>query len=154
MVSENQAELERKIRTYLGSERSDPQIIANQSNATATALTSAGGATLVALNIIPVVGQVVSIVAGIVSIVQVFDNMKKAQDLQLQIKNMQELELSYQQEIEVIVWETNQTLQLLKDEIDYREQALRQQQTSLIIAGSVLGVSAMIFAYGLKKINK
>tara|TARA_R110002096_G_scaffold220851_3_gene409412 strand:- start:1176 stop:1745 length:570 start_codon:yes stop_codon:yes gene_type:complete len=102
---------------------------------------------------VPVVGQVVAIVAVLVGVGMVINGAEKARATQLAIKNMGMMQIGLQQEIDVIQWQTNATLQVLQNEIAMREKELRHNTTLLYASGAAVFVAGLLFVYSIKKIK-
>lgn len=157
-----------KRKKYLNAEGGLSQSYLSESGGHSTFMNSGGSSAVVSAGAaggtalatagtvawIPVVGQVVAVVAAIVSLGQVFDTMEKQKQQTLMIKNLKQLQGSYQQELDIIFWEGDQALKLIKEEIAYREAAA--QTDKLLVYGTfgLLAVSSMVFVYGIKKLNK
>lgn len=103
---------------------------------------------------VPVIGQVVAIGAAIVGIVQIFDTAQKQANMADSIKSAKQNAALMKKELAVIGLEYSEKLTILKEDIAYREKALATNRTLLTISGSVLGVSAMVFAYSLIKLKR
>ena len=119
---------------------------------TAAAGTTAGTSGFVAA--LPVVGQVVAVVATLVAIGQMINSVEKQKQLQLAIKNLQEKDKAIKQELDIQLWEGNQKLAIINKAIEgaYEQEKLNKTlQTATIV---VLGVSTMIFVYSLRKLKK
>ena len=119
-----------------------------------TAILAGETAALSGVAWIPVVGQVVAIVAVLVGIGMVINGVEKARGAQLAIKNMGMMQIGLQQEIDVIQWQTNATLQVLQNEIALREKELRHNTTLLYASGAAVFVAGLLFVYSVKKLNK
>lgn len=119
----------------------------------ATAGTAGASATGIAAAI-PVVGQVVAVAAAVIGIVQIFDSSQKQSNMLSAIKSKNETKAILQKELAVIGLEYSYKLQILKEEIAYKEQAL--QTSKILTLGSIalLGVSSMIFAYKIFKLKR
>ena len=120
--------------------------------ATATTTAAAGTSGFVAA--LPVVGQVVAVVATLVAIGQMINSVEKQKQLQLAIKNLQEKDKAIKQELDIQLWEGNQKLAIINKAIEdaYEQEKLNKTlQTATIV---VLGVSTMIFVYSLRKNEK
>lgn len=115
----------------------------------------AGTATAVAAKTawIPVVGQIIAIVATIVGIGYMINGAEKAKAANLAVKNLGMVQIAVQQELDVIAWQTNATLTVLQNEIALREQEIRQNTILLYGAGTALFVSGLIFVYAVKKLK-
>lgn len=103
---------------------------------------------------LPVVGQVVAVVATLVAIGQMINSVEKQKQLQLAIKNLQEKDKAIKQELDIQLWEGNQKLAIINKAIEdaYEQEKLNKTlQTATIV---VLGVSTMIFVYSLRKLKK
>lgn len=125
--------------------------------ATATTTATAAGATAGTSGFVaalPVVGQVVAVVATLVAIGQMINSVEKQKQLQLAIKNLQEKDKAIKQELDIQLWEGNQKLAIINKAIEdaYEQEKLNKTlQTATIV---VLGVSTMIFVYSLRKLKK
>lgn len=121
---------------------------------TATAGATTGLAATGFAQALPVIGQVVAVVAACVSVVQMFDTAQKQANMVSGIKNAKEQAILMQQELDVIDLQGSQELQILKEDIAYRELALENSKKRLTISASVLGLGAMVFAYSVIKLRK
>ena len=150
--------MEGKIKKYLNASGEPPlgaEVGADfMSSGGLAATTSAVGGAVGVAAAIPVIGQAVAIVGAIISIGQAFNTVEKQKQFKLQIKNLQELEVSYQQELDIAMWEGNQTLQLLKEEIEYREAAAKTDKILLYTTFGILAISSMVFVYGINKLKR
>ena len=117
------------------------------------AATPAVGATGLAYAV-PIVGQVVAVVAAVVSVIQIFDSSQKQANMMASIKSKNEHALILQKEMNVIGLEYSYKLQILKEEIAYKEQALQTSKMLLIGSVGLLGISAMVFAYKVFKLKR
>lgn len=121
---------------------------------TATAGATTGLAATGFAQAIPVVGQVVAVVAACVGIIQIFDTAQKQANMVDSIKSSKETALLMKKELEVIGLEYSGKLEILNQDIAYREMALESSKTRLAISASVLGLGAMVFAYSVIKLRK
>jgi len=112
---------------------------------------AAEGSAIAGVAWIPVVGQVIAIVAVIVGIGMVVNGMEKARAANVAIKNMGMMRIGLQQEIDVIQWQTNATLQVLQNEIAMREKELRHNTTLLYASGGAVFISGLLFVWAMKK---
>ena len=83
-----------------------------------------------------------------------FDTQQKQANMASGIKNAREQAILMQQELDVIDLQGSQELQILKEDIAYRELALENSKKMLTISVSVLGLGAMVFAYSVMKLRK
>lgn len=123
---------------------------ANSGGATASA-SLVSGTTLA--SIVPVVGQIISIGLAVISVIQVIDTAQKQIYWQEGIKYRQEAFTLAQQEISLIDLEYQNKLDLLNEEIEYREEVAKTNKLLLVGTMGILGVSAMVLAYSVIKLK-
>lgn len=120
-------------------------------NGTAAAATGTAAAGLAAVNVIPVVGQVISIAATIVGVGQA---LKAQSDQQL----LQNIAMSQQEQYRIMAQELGEEnlagsleLKRLGDQIDVINETKSKQTTYLIISASLIGLTAFLFAFKIKR---
>lgn len=120
-------------------------------NGTAAAGVGTAGAGLAAAGVIPVVGQVVGIVATIVGVGQA---LKAQSDQQILTNIAMAQQDSYNimaQELGEENLEGSLELKRLNDQIDVINAEKSKQNTYLIISASLIGVTAFLFAFKIKR---
>ena len=103
---------------------------------------------------VPVIGQVIAIGAAIVGIVQIFDTAQKQANMADSILSAKTNQKLLAQELAAIGLEYSEKLEIIKEDIAYREQALETNKKLIVYSISALGVAAMIFTYSIIKLNK
>jgi|TARA_B110000977_G_C11072281_1_gene489941 hypothetical protein len=103
---------------------------------------------------VPVIGQVIAIGAAIVGIVQIFDTAQKQANMADSILSAKTNQKLLAQELAAIGLEYSEKLEIIKEDIAYREQALETNKKLIVYSLSALGVAAMIFTYSIIKLNK
>ena len=124
---------------------------------TGAAVVGAGTATATATGFaaaVPVIGQVIAIGAAIVGIVQIFDTAQKQANMADSILSAKTNQKLLAQELAAIGLEYSEKLEIIKEDIAYREQALETNKKLIVYSISALGVAAMIFTYSIIKLNK
>ncbi len=103
---------------------------------------------------VPVIGQVIAIGAAIVGIVQIFDTAQKQANMADSIMSAKSSQKLLAQELAAIGLEYSERLEIIKEDIAYREKALETNKKLIVYSISALGVAAMIFTYSIIKLNK
>ena len=103
---------------------------------------------------IPVVGQIVSVVTGVITIVQMFNTQAKAQQLALTIQALRKVDKALKQEIDIQLWGANELIALNNTKIEHAQESLQTKQILMYVTGGILMMSSMAFVYGIKKIGK
>ena len=115
---------------------------------------SLGAGATAALGVLTVAAAAVAVVAGVVSIAQMIDTAQKQADYQDGIKSQEEYLLLLQAELGTLGTEYEGKIQLLKEEIAYREKQLAQNKLLLVGSMTTIGVASLVFAYGVIKLKK
>ena len=103
---------------------------------------------------VPVIGQVIAIGAAIVGIIQIFDTAQKQANMADSIMSAKATQKLLAQELAVIGLEYSEKLEIIKEDIAWREKALETNKKLIVYSISALGVAAMIFTYSIIKLNK
>ncbi len=120
-------------------------------NGNAAAGVGVGGAAAAAAGFIPVVGQVVAVVGAVVSIAQ---GLKEQQDLNA----YQAIMVSQQLQKEILTAELgeealagNLELERLQNQIDVANEQKGVATIGILISATLLGITAFIFAFKIKR---
>ena len=128
------------------------------STVTTTTVTATGIITTTkavgAAAVVPVVGQVVAVVAAIVSVAQMIDTADKQKRWQSAINQKQNQIALIQQEVTTDLAVAEYSIQLLRDEIAAREDVLKTNRILLIGSVTVLAVAGMVMLYLVNKNKK
>jgi hypothetical protein len=96
---------------------------------------------------IPVVGQIVAVVAAIVGVGQMLETARKQQLMQKQINNYNQLLIVQQQNITIQTQAIINEINFIIKNIELREEALSRNKMMLIASVTVVGVSGMVLTY-------
>ena len=96
---------------------------------------------------IPVVGQVVAVVAAIVGVAQAIDTADKQATMQRKVNRLNEILRSQQIDIAIQTEAEKAYIKMLQDNIEVRQEALATNKFILIGTVTILGVSGMILTY-------
>ena len=127
--------------------------VASVGAAAPAALGAGAGATGI-VAAIPVVGQVVAVIAACVAVGQVFHNMDKAAQYKRIIAKTKAI---LKEKDTVIIYdqaEHNNQIAILDREILYRETQLARTQQLNTITLCVMGLGGLVFVYGLNRLAK
>ena len=104
--------------------------------------------------LVPVIGQAVAVVATAVAIGQIFHNIDKAGQYKRIITKTKNLlaDQDFVQSVNEAAY--NDKLFIYNQELAYREAQLARTQTLNTIVICVVGVSGLIFTYGIVRLNK
>jgi len=100
------------------------------------------------------VAAIASAISSLVGAGTMIHNVEKQTQWHDQMVNAQSMQASLQQELSVEQYQASQELQLIKDEIAYREAAIQSSKIITIGAGIVTAISLMVFIIQVKKLNK
>ena len=96
---------------------------------------------------IPVVGQVVAVVAAIVGVAQAIDTADKQATMQRKVNRLNEMFRSQQVDLAIQTEAEKLYIKMLQDNIEVRQAALATNKFILIGTVTILGVSGMILTY-------
>ena len=96
---------------------------------------------------IPVVGQVVAVVAAIVGVAQAIDTADKQATMQRKVNRLNEMLRSQQVDVAIQTEAEKAYIKMLQDNIEVRKEALATNKFILIGTVTILGVSGMILTY-------
>ena len=119
-------------------------------NGGAAAGTAGLGTAAAATGWIPVVGQVVAVVAAVVGIYQMLDSAKKAELYQQQINAQRARGAILAQEIAIANLEGQLEMKVIETQLELKSAALASNKLYIIGAATVLGISGFILAYKVK----
>tara|TARA_R110002153_G_scaffold55351_1_gene153623 strand:+ start:2483 stop:3103 length:621 start_codon:yes stop_codon:yes gene_type:complete len=96
---------------------------------------------------IPVVGQIVAVVAAIVGVAQAIDTADKQATMQRKVNRLNEMLRSQQVDVAIQTEAEKAYIKMLQDSIEVRKEALATNKFILIGTVTILGVSGMILTY-------
>ena len=104
--------------------------------------------------LVPVIGQGIAVVATAVAIGQVFHNIDKAGQYKRLISKTKQVLEDEQFALQVDQQAFATEMQILNQELAYREAQLARTQTLNTIVICVIGVTGLVFIYGLARLRK
>lgn len=117
--------------------------------ATTTTTTIVGGLTTTVTKaaLIPVIGQVVAVVAAVVGIAQAIDTADKQATMQRRVNRLNDMLRSQQMDVAIQTESDKLYIKMLQDSIEVRQAALATNKFILIGTVTILGVSGMILTF-------
>ena len=117
--------------------------------ATTTTTTVVGGLTTTVTKaaLIPVIGQVVAVVAAVVGIAQAIDTADKQATMQRRVNRLNDMLRSQQMDVAIQTESDKLYIKMLQDSIEVRQAALATNKFILIGTVTILGVSGMILTF-------
>lgn len=103
---------------------------------------------------VPVIGQVVAVVATAVAIGQVFHNTDKINQYKALLAATNDTLADQQQTLAIDMAEHNKRIDILKTEIEYRQQQIDRTELMNTIVLVTLGVAGLVFVYGIARLRK
>jgi len=119
-------------------------------NGGAAAGTAGLGTAAAATGWIPVVGQVVAVVAAVVGIYQMLDSAKKAELYRKELDSQKARFALQQQEMAIADLAGRLSAKVVETQITLKSAALASNKLYIIGAGSILAISGFILAYKIK----